>query len=496
MNKSKICLCLTAPTLSENLDILNAHRQWIDMVELRADFLTSDERLHLRRFPELAGIPSILTIRRAIDGGQFKEGEASRTTLMARGLSFAQHDTRKNFAYIDLEEDFYVPSLLDGALAFGTKVIRSVHNMNGMIENIPAKIEALRTTGYEIPKIACMASSLSDVETMFIESKKLKGDYILIAMGEFGLPTRILPHHFGSLLTFCSPAQHSPLTQTLSHIDPQTLTEVYNFRSLDKNTQIYGITGFPLTKSLSPEIHNRGYRKHGINAVYIPLRAKDIGEVFSFANTTGIKGFSVTTPHKESVLQKLDTMSGDSDDIEACNTAVLWQDLWQGYNTDSAGLQKALQEFTHKKDLRFKKVAIIGGGGAAKAAAHAVHKLHGKACIFNRSIAKAKKIAEYYHFHYASLSIDSLAWLEKYSWLIIQTTSVGMGAIENTSDNDPINFYSFSGHERVYDIVYYPEKTPLLLRAEEAGCIVSNGYSMLKYQAYMQFKLFTGIDYE
>ena len=69
MKAPKICLCLTGSTLAEDLAILNKYHQWIDMAELRADYLSDDERLYIRRFPEMAGMPIILTIRRFIDGG-------------------------------------------------------------------------------------------------------------------------------------------------------------------------------------------------------------------------------------------------------------------------------------------------------------------------------------------------------------------------------------------------------------------------------------------
>ena len=81
--------------------------------------------------------------------------------------------------------------------------------------------------------------------------------------------------------------------------------------------------------------------------------------------------------------------------------------------------------------------------------------------------------------------------LKKYSGIIIQATSVGMQA-----DEDPLAFYSFSGAEKVFDVIYTPEKTALLKRAEHAGCAVANGYNMLRYQAYKQFELFTGETYE
>ena len=92
MERPKICLTLTGTTIRENLETLDKYRDKIDMAELRVDYLNTDERLYVRRFPSLIDVPCILTIRRQIDGGKFVEGEAARTVLFARALSFADED--------------------------------------------------------------------------------------------------------------------------------------------------------------------------------------------------------------------------------------------------------------------------------------------------------------------------------------------------------------------------------------------------------------------
>lgn len=517
MQRPKICLCLTGKTLEEDLEILNKYRSWIDIAELRVDYLTSDERLFVRRFPELAGIPCILTIRRRIDGGQYYEGEASRTTLFARALAFADQDSRKNFAYIDLESDFHVPSLQDAALAFNTRVIRSYHNMNAPVKNLSEMIDSMRTTGYEIPKVACMARSLSDVTQIFAQAKAMdEAERIITVMGPYGQPSRILSAKLGSSITYTSAPEQLENLKSIGHIDPVTLQETYNFHAIDANTELYGITGYPLEVTDSPAIHNKGYREHGMNAVYIPFRAQRIEEAIDFANVVGIRGMSVTIPFKEKILPDMQQLSAEVGEIGACNTAIKRFDEWIGYNTDASGLKQALCDFLGTNTLARRKVAIIGAGGAARAAAYVVKQLRGKACIFNRTLPKAKKLAEHYGFKYAELVPENNDLLETYSDLIIQTTSVGMGAVrketktddvynsmfdvattpEADADRDPLYFYSFKGHECVYDIIYNPEKTPMLERAEEAGCLVENGYSMLRNQAYRQFSLFTGVEYE
>ena len=500
--RPQVCLCLSGKTIQEDLDLVEKYRNYVDIAELRVDQLSDDEKLHIRKFPEMAGIPCILTFRRTVDGGAYYEGEATRTILFAKALAYADQDTRKNFAYIDLETDYLVPSLQEAALAFGTRIIRSYHNMTDMETNLYEKMQKMRLTGHEIPKIACMPHSLSDVTKFFKEAKQIKDfDHILCAMGKYGLPTRILSSHINSFLTYTSPEETIEKMRSIGHIDPVTLNEVYNFRAIDEHTKLYGITGFPLAITDSPKIHNKGYRDHGMNAAYIPFRAKRIEEALEFADEMNITGFSVTIPHKEAILPDLQQVSAVVGEIGACNTAVKRGDVWHGYNTDAIGLQKALCEFLGRKNLAHKKVSIIGAGGAAKAAAYVVKQLKGKCCIFNRTVSKAKAIAEHFGFKYAELDAENVSTLENYSDLIIQTTSIGMGVPAGTiyddeKQVDPIPFYNFHGNEAVYDIIYNPEETPIMLRAKAAGCKVANGYSMLLNQAYDQFSLFTGVEYE
>lgn len=493
MSKSLVCLCLTASTVDENLALIQKYRPYIDLVELRVDFLDEDERLNIRDFPSKANIPCILTIRRIVDGGKFSEGEASRTMLFARALAFASEDNQKNFAYVDFEEDFHVASLQDAAMAYGTKIIRSFHDMKNPVKDIAEKLRSMHLEQYEIPKIAFMPSSLKDVSAMYRQMQEFKySDQIVCAMGGLGLPTRILAEKFHSYLTYTSPEDLELSLADIGHTDPKTLDEIYGFRGISESTSLFGITGFPLKYTSSPVIHNANFKKEKMDAVYIPFRAAKAEEAFEFAETLGIKGFSVTIPHKEMIIRHLQRTDERVDEIGACNTVIRENGSWVGYNTDCTGFAKALLEFTGLKNLKKKKVAIIGAGGAAKAIAYAIKDLGGKACVFNRTLHKAKTLADRFGFEYASLGFESLEILREYSQIIIQTTSMGMGSSDES--NDPLWFYDFSGEEMLYDIVYTPEVTPIMSRAEKSGCKVHNGYSMLVYQGEEQFSLFKSVE--
>ena len=371
MKKPLICLTLTCKTIQEDLKIIEKYRPYIDCVELRADHLEEDECLHIRQFPRLANIPCILTIRRRTDGGLYVGGESARTMLFARAMAFADQNEKNNFTYVDFEDDFHIPSLQDACMAFGTRIIRSMHDMNNPVYDIVEKCNAMRKTGYEIPKIAFQPHTLDDVTHMFEVAKKFNDyDHILCAMGPLGTPSRILSAITHSYLTYTSPIETMANTNAIGHLDPITLNEVYNFRDINEDTKIYGITGWPLAHTSSPELHNKGYKKHGMNCVYVPIRTPKLAEAIRFCDSVGVQGMSVTVPHKETVLPELDRIDEEVADIRASNTIVKEDGVWAGYNTDASGFTKALQEFLGVEKLHHRRVAIIGAGGAALSLIH------------------------------------------------------------------------------------------------------------------------------
>ena len=498
MNQPLVCMTLTGKTLDENLKLVKKYEKYIDIVELRVDHLDEDEQLYARRFPAMIYQPCILTIRRDIDGGLFTGGEFARTNLYARALAFANPDKSKNFAFVDFEDDFHIPSIQDAAMAFGVKIIRSYHNMKDPVTNICERCDIMRKTGYEIPKIAFMPHSLSDVLNLIKEGERMtQYEHILCAMGPLGFPSRILASYTNSFLTYVSPQEVLENTKAIGHIDPVTINDVYHFHSINQDTSLYGITGWPLVKTSSPEIHNKGYAAKGMNAVYIPYRSPLIADTLSFCEGIGVKGLSVTIPHKESVLYYLHEQSPEVVQIGACNTIVRKNNKWLGYNTDAPGFRRALEEFLGPVKIKHKKVAVIGAGGAAKAIVYVLKQMGARVCIFNRTVETAAQLADKYGFNYCQLDAHCAAKLDEYSTLIVQTTSVGMNAEgPSNSENDPIYFYDFRGNELLFDIVYEPAITPVMKRASIAGCRVCNGYKMLEYQGYEQFKLFTGQEYE
>jgi 3-dehydroquinate dehydratase/shikimate dehydrogenase len=475
--------------------LIEKYRNYIDMVELRVDCLTPDERFFIRRFPEMAGLPALLTIRRDIDGGRFAEGEWSRIGLLSRGLAFAEADRRHNFAYIDLEDDLNIPGIEEAARTFGTRIIRSYHNINGMEPDLAGRIRRMRRGGDEIVKIAVTPSSMEDTHAVFRAAKDTPDvDKILVCMGEFGVCSRILADRFGSYLTFTSPKGLLEAPQAApGQLDPIELVDFYRFRGINDSTRIFGIAGYPLKTTFSPAFFNNVFKFEHINAIYLPFAALSAKAFISIANDMGISGVSVTVPHKEAIIPFLSEQSVRVRDIGACNTMVRGEDGgWNGYNTDAAGFSQSLLQFIGKKDFGGKKITIIGAGGAARAVAAEIAHLKGKALILNRTAIRARDLAEPFGFPWGGVDHAGVSLMEKYADIIIQTTPAGMAP--NTGE-DPLELYKFSGSEVVMDLIYKPAETAILRRASRSGCRILNGYSMFIRQAQAQYRLFTGREF-
>jgi 3-phosphoshikimate 1-carboxyvinyltransferase len=218
---------------------------------------------------------------------------------------------------------------------------------------------------------------------------------------------------------------------------------------------LYAVTGWPLLKTSSPEIHNAAHARAARKAEMVPYPAETAEEALRFAERCDVKGMAVTIPHKESVMRYLDFVDDAAREIGAVNTVVFKDGRKLGYNTDETGFARAILEFTARESLSGMKVALLGAGGAAKAVLAALRRLGAETEVFHR-----------------------------------RALTQGFDLIVNATPVDPIAEYSFSGREMVYDLRYVPAVTPLMERASAAGCRVANGYSMLVYQAQGQLELF------
>lgn len=494
---TKICLVLTEETIENNLQLVKDYAGYYDLVELRVDLLFSNETFYVRKFPELAGVPSILTCRRISDGGKFNDGEGARFTILAKALTFLDNNPRKNFAYVDFEQDFASLSLEEAARAFDIKIIRSLHNLKTPLSNITKEIERIRHNDDEIVKLATIVPTLQDFVPLLFQSPNSKKPYIVSGLGKYGYLSRIFAQRLDSELVYTFSEKYIKKHQLENELlDPITLNNLYRFRSVGDTPKIFAVVGSNVAKSKSPELHNTFFKDKNIPACYVPISVDSFDTFFSFAKKINIQGASVTTPFKKDAVSSASEQKGTVKNIGVANTLINKNGTWQAYNTDVEGFRQAITEFLGDEKLEKQKIAVLGAGGAAQAVCYALYTMlkirqRKNICVFNRSKLKAEELAEKYGFSACPLlnNDETYEKLRKFSSLIINCTTLGTG---KNSDRDPISFYSFTGTEKVFDLIYEPERTKLLQRAKKAGCRISNGYRMLEIQAMEQSKLFMG----
>ena len=492
-----VCLSLTASSIRENLELAAANHPWIDMAELRADFLDPAERGDLASFPARLAeaapeVETILTFRRREDGGRADCSESDRRAILGAALA-------GGFGYIDLEDDVYDESptsaILRAVRAGRTRLIRSCHDFNGTPDGMVPTMLRMGRDG-AVPKLAATPTDSRDLLHLFQAYEALAGTpFVLVGMGQIGVPSRILCLAYGATWTYASaPQAHAAAP---GHLSPRELVETYRVRDLSRRTALFGVVGNPIGHSRSPQFHNERFRSAGRNAVYLPFQAADFLRFRRLAESLGVCGLSVTLPHKESAAAlasgREEPAPGDTDPAViatgACNTLLRSGDGWRGLNTDVPGFLAPLE----RRSLP-ERATVIGAGGVARAAVYALMSRGVAVLIVNRTAPRADALAHAMHRHFpdghvetAPLAPEAVPRIRAFSDLMVQTTSLGMSPRE---DADPVSFFAFAGSEMVYDLVYNPEKTALLARAAQAGCTIISGKEMFDAQAEAQAQAF------
>jgi shikimate dehydrogenase len=246
------------------------------------------------------------------------------------------------------------------------------------------------------------------------------------------------------------------------------------------------VIGDPVAHSLSPVIHNAGYRVLGIEREFEysarRVTAARLKDFIHDARQSGVRGMSVTMPHKESVGRMLDEIDEVAEAIGAINTIVGTGGLLRGSNTDWIG---AVGPLLALGPLRHTRVAIIGAGGAAKAFVFGLVREGADVTVYNRTAEKARIISERFGCRAGDMAdLEAIAAAR----IICNTTPAGM----DEGDELPVPEACIGAHHTVFDAVYAPYQTKLLQIAQSRGAKIIHGTEMLLHQGMAQFTLFTG----
>jgi len=262
-------------------------------------------------------------------------------------------------------------------------------------------------------------------------------------------------------------------------------------------TKIVGVTGWPLTYTLSPTMHNAAIRKAGLDFVYLafPIHPDHLEEGVWGLRACGVRGLNVTIPHKERVLDLMDRLSLEAQAVGAVNTIRMDEEgLWGG-NTDVYGFTAALLDIGFT--LSGKRVAIAGAGGAGRAiAAAALLEGATAVAVWDIDRQRAEKLVS--DFEAAPLPHRLLAHCADAAerrtalarcHLFINASPVGMKA----GDPSPIDVSLLPEGCQVFDAVYNIPQTPLLREAARRGLPALGGLTMLMHQGARAFDLWFGV---
>ena len=266
--------------------------------------------------------------------------------------------------------------------------------------------------------------------------------------------------------------------------------------TITAQTQLCGLLGNPVDHSLSPAIHNAAFEELGLNFAYLAFPVEDLENAIRGIRALGhSRGFSVTIPHKVSIMSMLDSVETTAKHIGSVNTIIKDRGILVGSNTDASGALQALRQ--GGVDLAGQRVVMLGSGGAARAIAFGLCMegnighltLLGIDNQERSALATDLKAKTGISITDDQLNSSILGHALADSHLLIHCTPIGMHPkIKETCVPKELLHTGLT----VMDIVYNPLNTQLLQDAQAAGCRTIQGVEMFLHQAVGQFELWTG----
>lgn len=266
-----------------------------------------------------------------------------------------------------------------------------------------------------------------------------------------------------------------------------------NMLNAGQKTTRYGLIGYPLGHSFSKRYFTEKFEREQIeNTSYDLFPIEEIEHLPALIDAIpGLAGLNVTIPYKQVVIEYLSETDESAKAIGAVNCVHIVNGKLIGYNTDAIAFEhslKGLQEGRWANATAF--AVVLGDGGAARAVNYVLRKLRLNCVVVSRK----KDIAVF------GMDTPVISWekLQEYlsglklnhptaPVLIVNTTPIGMAPDINGCPDLP--FDMMGAEHLVFDLIYNPEETVLLSRANDRGCATKNGLEMLYLQADAAWKI-------
>jgi len=453
--------------------------QGAKIVELRLDYVAS--RVNIRRLlaeRQEQDCQIIITCRRQEDGGKWSGTEEARILLLREAIA-------EGVDYIDLEEDIAAQIPRFGK----TKRIISHHNFRKTPDNLRELHDRMSQMDPDIIKLSTMANDPHDNVRMLEMVQESELPTVGMCMGDIGTSSRILSAKFGAPFTYAT--FHHERTLAPGQLSYKQMVEIYRYEKIGPETAVYGVIADPIGHSLSPHVHNPSYEALGIDAVYCPFRvpSDSLDQFMKDAPRLGIRGLSVTIPHKEAIARHLTKVDPAVKSIAAVNTVVFEGSEVIGYNTDYNAAMYCLENAlgtvaADPSPMKNKRVLVLGAGGVARPIVYGLRSRGALVTVASRTKQRSDKLA-------SSFDCKAIEWenrLRATCDVVVNCTPIGM---HPNVDETPIGKTFLKPSMLVFDTVYNPETTLLIKDARARNCQVVTGVDMFEKQAELQFKLFT-----
>jgi len=266
---------------------------------------------------------------------------------------------------------------------------------------------------------------------------------------------------------------------------------------INATTRLCGVIGDPVSHTLSPAMHNAAMASLGLDYAYLAFQVKSV-ELFAAIQgmkALGLRGLNVTIPHKVAVVQFLDELDPMAADIGAVNTIVNDEGRLKGYNTDAGGFLQSLRAAGFNPQS--KRIVLLGAGGAARAIGFSLAQSGSYITVFNREIELeqavllAQNLSRVAKSKVSAFALDATNLKDTLQGadLLVNATSIGMNP---NAGETPVPPDLLKQDLTVFDVVYSPLGTRLLLDARKQGCNAISGLEMLVRQGALSFELWTG----
>ncbi|MBV8201934.1 MAG: hypothetical protein JOZ15_15045, partial [Acidobacteria bacterium] len=215
--------------------------------------------------------------------------------------------------------------------------------------------------------------------------------------GDAGTWTRLVAPRLGAPIVYGAASDAAGVAGAPGQPSIRTLREDFGLPELRPAEVLFGVVGNPVAHSLSPRLHNGAYRELGIPALYLPFQTDSFGDFWlevveeGVLETVGlpIRGLSITAPFKAAALAVAGAESPLAGLIGGANTLVLRDGVWEAESTDPAGVVEPLRE--RGIEIAGRRAAVVGAGGAGRAAAIGLARAGAQVTLFNRSPERGEK---------------------------------------------------------------------------------------------------------